>query len=278
MFNFENIVFAGGGNRCFWQAGFWKIIENHFESQPKQIASVSAGSAISCALFSNKFEQIYEKTLQVVTDNRKNRYWKNLFNEQPVHPHNVLYRYIIESSISESDLITLKSGPCNNILVAHIPSYLGPKTSTLIGLTAYQLEKKLFHPVHPSFGKALGFRSEFIPVQECETVKDLIEIIISSSCTPPFTPLMYRHGKPVLDGGMIDNVPVHGITNPSGKTLVLCSRPYNQFPQIKNMIYVCPSKKVSVSSWDYTNPQAIRETFEQGRKDGEVFLRTYTVS
>jgi hypothetical protein len=26
--NFENIVFAGGGNRCWWQAGFVKQLTN----------------------------------------------------------------------------------------------------------------------------------------------------------------------------------------------------------------------------------------------------------
>jgi predicted acylesterase/phospholipase RssA len=272
--NFENVVFAGGGNRCFWQAGVWQAIQPHLETAPQNIASVSAGSAISCSLFSNTFEAVYETTLKVMTDNKKNRYWKNLFNSEPIHPHNRLYRYIIETAIDQEGLATLQQGPKNHILVAHIPSWLGPKSATLIGLSAYQLEKKLFHPVHPKFGKALGFKSEFIQVQDCKTVNDLSNLIISSSCTPPFTPLMYQSGKPVLDGGMIDNIPVHGISHYSGKTLVLCSRPYTNLPKTTEMIYLAPSKPVAVNSWDYTNPDAIRDTFKQGKEDAMRFFDT----
>ena len=272
--NFENVVFAGGGNRCFWQAGVWKTIQSQLDSAPQNIASVSAGSAISCSLFSNRFEAVYETTLKVMTDNKKNRYWKNLFSSEPIHPHDRLYRFIIETAIDQEGLETLQQGPKNHILVAHIPSWLGPKSATLIGLSAYQLEKKLFHPVHPKFGKALGFKSEFIKVQNCKTVNDLSNLIISSSCTPPFTPLMYQSGKAVLDGGMIDNIPVHGVSGYSGDTLVLCSRPYNNLPNIPGRTYLAPSNPVAISSWDYTNPKAVKATFEQGKEDALKFLNT----
>lgn len=270
--NFENVVFAGGGNRCFWQAGAWQTIQAHIDKAPQNIASVSAGSAISCSLFSNKFDTVYETTLKVMTDNKKNRYWENLFTREPIHPHNRLYRYIIETAIDQEGLATLKQGPKNHILVAHIPSWLGPKSATLVGLSAYQLEKKLFHPVHPKFGKALGFKSEFITVQECGSINELCNLIVSSSCTPPFTPLMYQSGKAVLDGGMIDNIPVHGVSHYPGDTLILCSRPYKNLPNIPGRTYLAPSNSVAVNAWDYTNPQAIIATFKQGKEDAQRFL------
>lgn len=271
---FDNIVFAGGGNRCFWQAGFWQALNNEIPQSPTCIASVSAGSAISCALFSGCFDQVYETTLKVMTDNKKNRYWKNLFKKGlPIHPHNALYRYIIANSINDDGLQVLKQGPENRILVAHIPTWLGPKSATLVGLTAYQLEKRLFHPVHPKFGSALGFTSEFRTVQSCQGVSELSDLILSSSCTPPFTPLMYQSGKAVLDGGMIDNIPFHGVSGNTGKTLILCSRPYKKFPQHDNTTYVAPSVPVPVKAWDYTNPGLVKSTFLQGKHDAELFLR-----
>tara|TARA_R110002167_G_scaffold21859_11_gene78865 strand:- start:331 stop:1161 length:831 start_codon:yes stop_codon:yes gene_type:complete len=273
--NFENVVFAGGGNRCFWQAGFWLAISDHLDAKPKHIASVSAGSAISCALFSNKFEEVYENTLKVMTNNKKNRYWKNLLTNEPVHPHNKLYRFIIETSLDEDSLKVLHRGPKNHILVAHIPTWLGPKTATIIGLSAYQLEKKLFHPVHPKLGRSLGFKSEFIDVQSCNTITELSNLIISSSCTPPFTPIMYQSGKPVLDGGMIDNIPVHGVSKFPGSTLVLCSRPYKNLPQIVGRTYIAPSQPVAVNSWDYTDPEAVKNTFKQGKNDALAFLNAF---
>lgn len=270
--NFENVVFAGGGNRCFWQAGFWLTIEPHLSSAPKNIASVSAGAAISCALFSGCFDAVLENTLETMRSNRKNRYWKNLLSDEPIHPHNRLYRQIIETSINQQGLETLHKGPINHILVAHIPNWLKPRTATLVGIIGYQLEKKLFAPVHPNFGRKLGFESEFIKAQDCQTIAMLTDLILGSSCTPPFTPQMYRSGRPVLDGGMIDNVPVHGIADYTGNTLVLCSRPYKKLPESGDRLYVAPSKPVAVESWDYTNPEGVLNSFNQGKADALSFL------
>ena len=275
---FNNVVFAGGGNRCFWQAGFWQSIENELEKQPENIASVSAGSAISCSLFSGCFDTVYETTLDVMAKNKKNRYWTNLLSPQPIHPHETLYRYIIDKSIDAEGLSKLHTGPKNHILLANIPSWLGPRSSTFVGISAYQLEKKLFHPVHPRLGRKLGFTSQFVTVQECQTVRSLNDLILSSSCTPPLTPLMYRAGKPVLDGGMIDNIPIHGVSAYPGNTLVLCSRPYKKFPTIEGRTYVAPSRPVPAKSWDYTNPKAVQETYLLGKQDGLNFLNSIKFS
>jgi predicted patatin/cPLA2 family phospholipase len=272
--NYENIVFAGGGNRCFWQAGFWEVFNAEVELEVKNIASVSAGSAISCAIFSGCIEQTIDQTIAVQSRNKKNRYWRNLFNKKSVHPHAELYREIIYQSIDAEGLERLKQGPKNNILVAHIPSWLGPRTGVLVGLLAYQIEKKLKQPVHPTLGRTLGFKSEFLAASEANTVEELANIILSSSCTPPFTPLMYRNTKPVLDGGMVDNVPLHGVDHEAAKTLVLLSRPYKYIPAIANVTYVQPSKPVPISSWDYTSPNLVKQTYDQGKDDARNYLKS----
>lgn len=270
---FDNIVFAGGGNRCFWQAGFWKTLNSELNLNPNHVASVSAGSAISCAIFSGCMEQTLENTKEVMGRNKKNRYLKNLFNDQDVYPHSALYRQIVKQSLSEQSLKTLHQGPVNHILVAHIPRWLGPKSAVLVGLGAYQLEKKLRQPVHPTYGRKLGFKSEFILSTHCQTVDELCDAMISSSCTPPFTPLMYRNNKPVLDGGMVDNVPVHGVDGYTGNTLVLLSRPYKKLPTISGRVYAQPSRPVDIQSWDYTNPKGVQSSYDQGLEDGFTFLK-----
>lgn len=272
---FKHLVFAGGGNRCFWQAGFIQTVRHEVPLHIQSVASVSAGSAISCALFANKIEETLEVTKQEMASNPKNRYWKNLFNEHPVHPHSALYRKMIHKAIGPNDLETLKQGPENNILLAHIPKWLGPRSATTLGILAYQLEKKLFSPVHPEFGRKLGFQSEFVKASECRTVDELSDIILSSSCTPPFTPIMYRGQKPVLDGGMIDNVPVHGLSHETGEILVLLTRPYKKLPQIEKRTYIQPSRKVDVDSWDYTSPNKVQSTYDLGCQDALTFLREW---
>jgi predicted acylesterase/phospholipase RssA len=271
--SFDSVVFAGGGNRCFWQAGFWHTYTKERALFPKTVASVSAGAAISNSLFSGNFDKVLENTLSVQEKNEKNRYWKNLVGSEAIHPHSKLYREIIYQSIDEAGMQSIINGPLNRMLVAHIPRWLGPRSAAIVGLSAYQLEKKLTQRVHPVFGRKLGFRSEFIETSTLKTVEQLADAILSSSCTPPFTPLMFRENKPVLDGGMVDNVPVHGIEAENTNTLVLLSRPYKQLPEIAGRTYVQPLKPVPVSSWDYTNPQAVLATYEQGKQDAYVYLK-----
>jgi hypothetical protein len=38
-------------------------------------------------------------------------------------------------------------------------------------------------------------------------------------------------------------------------------------------LYVQPSSKVPISSWDYTQPALMRPAYDLGRVDGEAFLR-----
>ena len=39
---FDAVVFAGGGCRCFWQAGFWSVVAPALELRPRSITGASA--------------------------------------------------------------------------------------------------------------------------------------------------------------------------------------------------------------------------------------------
>ena len=270
---YDNLVFAGGGNRCFWQAGFWEEFSRHVDASPSNIASVSAGAAISCAIFAGKTRETLEATMEVQGANPKNRYWSRALKGENVHPHSELYRRIIHKALDQECLQTLKQGPRNQVLLAEIPSWLGPRSAVMVGMLAYQLEKKLLHPVHPQWGRKVGFRSRFVEANLCNSVDELADLILSSSCTPPFTPIMRHKGDVVLDGGMVDNVPVHGVDTTKGKTLVLLSRPYDALPKLANIHYVAPSQKLPIDSWDYTSPDKVLQTYEQGKSDAKGYLK-----
>jgi len=84
---FQNIVFAGGGNRCFWQAGLWQELAKHIDLAPTKIASVSAGSAISCAILANRIDETLNATMEVQAQNSKHRYWSHALPGKNIHPH-----------------------------------------------------------------------------------------------------------------------------------------------------------------------------------------------
>lgn len=278
---FENIVFAGGGNRCFWQAGFWSVIQPALALTPKRVSAVSAGSAISCSIFAERMNETLAAAKNTMTHNLKNQYWTNIFKGKRVFPHEALYRKMVLDIIDDGALQNLSKGPEIYIEISRLPKWLGPRSATLVGLSLYQLEKKLHHPVHPTFGRKAGFHAEFIKAQDCKTANDLANAILASSCTPPFTSVQYPGRKPALDGGMVDNVPVEGIeqweANYSNltKTLVLLTRPYKDIPTHSKRVYAQPSEKVPANSWDYTNPDNLQLTYEQGKRDADNFLRKH---
>jgi predicted patatin/cPLA2 family phospholipase len=85
--------------------------------------------------------------------------------------------------------------------------------------------------------------------------------------------MLMQDGKPSLDGGIADNVPVAALADAPGTTLVLLTRRYRRLPAHSQRVYAQPSADLPVSSWDYTNPSGIQGAYDLGRRDGEIFAR-----
>ena len=276
---FEQVVFAGGGNRCWWQAGFWDVVAPAIALKPRLVAGVSAGAATACMLYANDSRWVMDYYREALKDNRKNAYWGNAVKRgAKVFPHARIYRQALTDILGGERFAKLKAdAPELRIQFARLPRLLGPRAAVALGLVAYNLEKYWKKSLHPTFGRRLGFTPEFVRMQDCETIDDLVSLIIASSCTPPFTPIEHRGGRPTLDGGMVDNVPVDAVGR-GASTLVLVTRRYPGRPDMfthQGRLYVQPSRKVAIGSWDYTNPAGMQTTYDQGRTDGERFLRDW---
>lgn len=88
---------------------------------------------------------------------------------------------------------------------------------------------------------------------------------------PPLTPQARRDGIALLDGSLVSNVPIEGVAQNAGETLVLLTRPFSKLPSVAGRTYVQPSRPVPVGAWDYTNEAAVQCAFDLGRRDGERF-------
>lgn len=275
---FSAIVFAGGGDRCMWQAGFLTTAAPALGLRPDEVSGASAGSAIACLVFAERTHDGIEFFKEITARNKRNFYPGNIFRGKPAFPHYEIYRKVILNGIDAASLKKLHSGPDIRILMTHPPAWCGPRLGTFIGLSSYVLEKHIAHTVHPVLSSKIGFRGEVVSVRDCTTPGELASVILASSCTPPFMPLQYRNSKPVLDGGLIDNVPVSALARKHDSTLILLTRQYprTHIPNVPGRTYVMPSIPVPISKWDYTNPKGIQLTFEIGLRDGERFARSYT--
>lgn len=268
---FENVVFSGGGNRCFWQAGFWSVAASALDLRPSRVVSVSAGSAIACALFSGTFAQGFADFKIAIAENKSNLYLSNFLTERPVFPHGHLYRNAILGSIDKPALTRLHHGPEILIVVSYPPPWASASVALLLGMIAVGLDALNHNIVHHTMGIRFGFKPAYCSVRECATPEELADLIIASSCVPPLTPQSRRNGMAIFDGGLVSNVPTEGVTEKNGQTLVLLTRPFSSLPSISGHTYVQPSQPIPVRVWDYTNHAALQATFDQGRRDGDMF-------
>ncbi|SAK51821.1 patatin-like phospholipase [Caballeronia pedi] len=274
---FDQVVFAGGGNRCWWQAGFWDVIRPELNLRPRIIAGISAGAATACMLYTNESRWVMDCYAHALRDNTRNAYWGNLLRGRSVFPHYRIYRQALLDIFADR-FHEFTNAPEIRIGVSHLPRWLGARSAVAAGLIAYNIEKYVRKTLHPTLGQALGFHPEFLKAQECATIDDLADLILQSSSTPPFTPILRRNGRPVLDGGMVDNVPVSALDASPGLVLVMVTRLYPRERMFivphgeQKRLYIQPSRKVPISSWDYTSPSQMQHAYDLGRADGEDFL------
>lgn len=267
----ENVVFAGGGNRCFWQAGFWSVVAPALSLAPQRVTAVSAGSAVACALLSGAFEQGFTHYKQAIDSNKHNLYWLNPLRKQPVFPHGTMYRNAILSCIDGPALARLHRGPEVSVLISAPPRWATTQMAFLLGAVSVGVDAFKAGAVQASVGQRMGFQPLYVSVRECVTPSALADLIIASSCVPPLTPLARRHGLPLFDGGLVNNVPADHASQHGGRTLVLLTRQFARVPQVAGHTYVQPSGVIPVGAWDYTNRAALQSTYDLGRRDGDAF-------
>lgn len=274
---FDAVVFAGGGNRCLWQAGFYETVAPELNLRPARASGSSAGATVACLVFSGRARAALDYFREATRRNARNVYPLNALRGQPLFPHHAMYRSVIIDSIGSDGFQTLRQGPEIRVQLTRLPRWVGPRSGVLLGLMAYSVEKLLSSPVHPRAGHAVGFQSEVAPVSRCEDVSGLADLLLSSSCVPPFTPVLRYDGRTVLDGGVVENVPVAAVAHDSESILVLLSRVYGpgRLPEHPGRMYVQPSRKLPISKFDYTWPEGLDEAWDLGVRDGEAFLERW---
>ena len=274
---FSSVVFAGGGSRCVWQVGFWHEVAPALNIKPNVVSGASAGATMACILFAGRERFALDYMKRATAANARNMYLRNLFNHESMFPHHRIYREALVTALDQPALERLHRGPDVRVMLARPPAGFGPRSAVFAGFFSYALEKKFRERVHPILARKIGFRPEVVSVRECHSPESLADLLLGSSCTPPVLPVMYRHGEPVLDGGLVDNVPVEAVAPDPGPTLVLLTRryPLELLPSTPQRLYVQPSRPIDVYKWDYTNPKGLQNAYDLGRRDGERFVATY---
>jgi predicted acylesterase/phospholipase RssA len=271
---YDAIAFAGGGNRCYWQGGFFEAVSEKHDLKAPLMTAVSAGSfALSYSLLGIG-PRVRELVIAACGPHLKNIDFKGWRAGKPMYPVGRMYLDLLRSVFDDPALNRLQSLADIQVAVARLPRGISPVVGAVLGIGAYHIEKKLFHPVHPSFGRRLGIKQEFVRVRDLKKAADLHDLIIASGGVPPFMPVTKIGDRPAFDGGLVDNVPVaplEPIERAGGRTLVLLTRRYKKIPEISGRTYVQPSEPIPISQFDITNADGFRNAYALGLKDGKAF-------
>ena len=278
---FDKVVFAGGGHRCWWQAGFWEVLRAEIELRPRVIGATSMGAFMACLVHANDSRRAlawYERELAGV---RTNIAWLNLFRKDaPLFRQGGIYRKSMRAVLGgEHFRQLLWAAPEIRIGCALPPPTLTERQLRRVSWREYRRDARLM----PA---ALHARSErtamFVPhvkrLQDCRTERELFDLLQAASALPPLVPPVELDGVPACSGSLVDPVPVDLVADVPGQTLVLTTRTYNRKTPVfalEGRLYVQPSVPLPVGSWDFTSPQRFMKAYEQGRVDAESFLKLF---
>jgi hypothetical protein len=270
------VTLAGGGNRAFYQLGLLRKWGDRLVPRTAVMATVSAGACVAGMYFSGReriAREFWHKRREGV--NKNLNWWRVLRGKNPA-PHHPIFRDTMLCTFSDGGLERIKELPFPIlVLAAAFPRVMTPSVGVLVGMGAYNLEKRLKpEMVHPTFGRKLGFRPVLVDARSCETPEEITDLIIASASTPPFLPVGRFRGQKLLDGGIIDNVPAAAAEGTQGllSNLVLLTKPYP--PKVLGFqghrLYIAPTQEVPIHRWDYTHPEQLEETIAMGEAEADV--------
>ncbi|MBY0360915.1 MAG: patatin-like phospholipase family protein [Phreatobacter sp.] len=274
--SFEAVAFAGGGNRCYWQGGFWDALNAASPQRPAIVVGVSAGAFQACFSLIGAGDRVRRIVLEACAAIDREVEWSRLLRGRSPFVVGGLYRDLIAEVIGDLELAALRAAPEILIQVTHPPAFMPPLVAAYAAIAAYQVEKLWTGAGHSRAGRHVGLTAGFVSTHAIATSEELVAALMGTAAVPPFMPVGLVNGRPALDGGLVDNPPVERIAaveKAGGRTLVLTTRAGGTVPEVANRTVVRPSVPILSSRFAVTDGAAIRAAYELGVRDGEDFAR-----
>ena len=141
--NVETLVFAGGGNRCWWQAGVMTNLLDSGWKLPPVMVGTSAGAAIATSLLTCSARDALASCKRLYDGNDELFDWQSLARLKLKFAHQHIYPAWVESFTSDHHFDRLRSASSELIVAITRPArYLGLVGSLVAGSIAYMVEKK----------------------------------------------------------------------------------------------------------------------------------------
>ncbi len=268
--NPDQLVFSGGGLRCFWQGGFMSTLTAQREIQPKRLTGVSGGALAGAAYLSGRATALLDAMCAAFAEQDS--------NIDPFHadadgltPHQSIYCDVVGQVIDAEAEARIADGPAFQILIAHPPEGRLPVLSGMAMTLAYEAELHTINAPHFGWAEKMGLEHRLVDANLAARDGRLFDLICAAAVIPPvFTPPLWD-GRPVVDGGMADQAPMPDPDE--GRTMILLTRNYRTLPEAENRYYLHPTEETPADKIDFTDPDKLRATWAQGERDATALLK-----
>ncbi|MDP5007888.1 MAG: patatin-like phospholipase family protein [Glaciimonas sp.] len=268
---YQNIVFAGGGNRCWWQAGLIEKLASHPCWQVKQFVGASAGAAIATAFAANTMNNALNDCMQRFKQNAKNIEW----GKRPFMMPDIWREWTTTFLNKDSFSVVKNSGIALNLALTRPIKGLPLSVSALIALGLYSSKKYISKNYHSGIPHAFGFRSEHIDLAQCNTLEQAHQLLMATAAAVPIAPAVSWEGRPALDGGFYDSIPLPKAPFSHPNTLILLTRYRPKQPHLfefNGCTYIQPSNTINAVNFDCTNADNVEIAYAHGITDGRALL------
>lgn len=274
-----SLAIAGGGCKAFYALGVGKTLRE-WGVRFTELSGVSAGAAMALCILSQTEEESVEYFEEITKRNSRNFHFSNLLRGESTFPHEDMYRRTIRFGMRFDRV--LESGA--KIWIHSVKAH--PKEDSL--KNKFRLAR-LISETGRAFLLDDRDRSEGIPANRTAemikkwnmedvdfTEKDFVnpeiieQFIMNSSSIPPIVDFQSVGNEYYLDGGLTNNMMIESFS-PNAKIIGIHYEPntiVGKDPELlARSFLITPSRPLPITSFDYTNPKGVRETYELGKAD-----------
>jgi len=275
----STLVLAGGGNRCWWQAGALRHLMEQGMRLPAQLVGTSAGAAVAASILAEGADTALQACLRLYASNPRIFDWSSLSKLKLKFAHQHVYPAWVEAFLNEATFDTLRHSSSRLVVALTRPArFLGMRGSVAAGTVAYLVDKYLWNSIHPRLPRLFGLRQDFMVLNDCSDIEMAQSLLIAAASAPPIMSARPVGGGPAIDGGYTDNAPIPPQSEQErSTTLVMLTRHYPKLPPLfrwHGRTYWQPSQRIPVSTWDCTSKTTVHEAYDLGAQDSIQALET----
>lgn len=277
-----SLALAGGGCKAFYALGFCREMRE-WGVRFSEISGVSAGAAMALCILSGTEDESVEYFEAIVARNPSNFRLTNIWRRERTFPHEEMYRRTIRAGMRWD-----KMKASGSKIFIHAVKAL-PKTQ---GLSKFRMAR-LISETARAFVLDDRDKTEGIPSNRIKAIlqkwnmedvtftekhfidPNMVEqIIMNSSSIPPIVDFQSVGNEYYLDGGLTNNLLIEKFS-PKSRKIGIYYEPNTIFGKnsslLEETLLIRPSEPIPITSFDYTNPKGIRDTYNLGRTDANYW-------